>query len=495
MEAHGRKIEELVSEFVPINSAALDVGCGTGINTIKLKRKTDNVIGFDVKNYMKNPYRNKFKFVLGDDKKLPFNDSEFDIVTSWDVIEHVKNDFEFLKEIYRVLKPGGKAILSTPNRERLSNKLLRLSGKNIRYPYCLGKDGGVGEILHLREYLIKELQELSKKAGFKIIKAEGVFLGFCGFIRFGLFKVPKFFQNIAQHIFIVIEKPINLSKNIETNKNYHNLLVSEAKHWDEFEKEFIENKKAIPWWLDLRNASQYTEKGETIFNSAKEELIRGKYKKIIISECDEGESVLDIGCGSGWLSLELARKGCNVTAVDVSHYRIQLAREYYEKMKSKENFKGSVNYINSDIITADIPNNLNSIIAWDALHHLSNLDKLFSLLCEQKLKKNGKLICYDHIGSPFIETLGKFRHLFIKEKVSAFEDVSQEEILIYIKKYFNIIERKYKITAPFRIIDFLFFRYKIFKPLIPIAVKIDEFIANATRLFGGEFIYVKAIKK
>lgn len=48
--------------------------------------------------------------------KLPFKDASFDSVISFQVIEHIKDDVEFVEEIYRVLRPGGKAIISTPNR-------------------------------------------------------------------------------------------------------------------------------------------------------------------------------------------------------------------------------------------------------------------------------------------------------------------------------------------------------------------------------------------
>ncbi|MFI3289008.1 MAG: class I SAM-dependent methyltransferase [Rikenellaceae bacterium] len=48
--------------------------------------------------------------------KLPFTDSSFDYVISFQVIEHIEDDSEFVSEIYRVLRDGGKAIISTPNR-------------------------------------------------------------------------------------------------------------------------------------------------------------------------------------------------------------------------------------------------------------------------------------------------------------------------------------------------------------------------------------------
>jgi ubiquinone/menaquinone biosynthesis C-methylase UbiE len=207
VEPHSRKIEELIGCFVSPEYRVLDVGCGSGINTSRLKRKTENITGFDVENYVKNEHKDNFSFVLGKKEKLPFNDNEFDLATSWDVIEHVEKDYNFLKEIYRVLKPDGLALISTPNRNRLSNRLLGLFGKKIEYPYYLGtNDNDVGEICHIREYTLNEFKELGKKAGFEIKKIEGVYLGFHGFIKIGLFKVPKIFRNMTQHIFIILKK-------------------------------------------------------------------------------------------------------------------------------------------------------------------------------------------------------------------------------------------------------------------------------------------------
>ena len=44
-------------------------------------------------------------------------DNHFDFVVSFQVIEHIKKDGDFVKEIHRVLKPGGKFIVTTPNKE------------------------------------------------------------------------------------------------------------------------------------------------------------------------------------------------------------------------------------------------------------------------------------------------------------------------------------------------------------------------------------------
>jgi SAM-dependent methyltransferase len=52
---------------------------------------------------------------LGAEGRLPYPDGTFDLVCSLEVIEHVEDQFRFLREAYRVLKPGGTFIASTPN--------------------------------------------------------------------------------------------------------------------------------------------------------------------------------------------------------------------------------------------------------------------------------------------------------------------------------------------------------------------------------------------
>lgn len=53
--------------------------------------------------------------MIGPDGRLPYGDASFDIVCSLEVVEHVQDQFQYCREILRVLKPGGLAIISTPN--------------------------------------------------------------------------------------------------------------------------------------------------------------------------------------------------------------------------------------------------------------------------------------------------------------------------------------------------------------------------------------------
>jgi SAM-dependent methyltransferase len=59
---------------------------------------------------------------IGPDGRLPYPDATFDLVCSLEVVEHVEDQFGFCREILRVLRPGGLAVLSTPNVLNLNSR-------------------------------------------------------------------------------------------------------------------------------------------------------------------------------------------------------------------------------------------------------------------------------------------------------------------------------------------------------------------------------------
>jgi 2-polyprenyl-3-methyl-5-hydroxy-6-metoxy-1,4-benzoquinol methylase len=81
-----------------------------------------------------------------------FEDNYFDMVVTFQVIEHIKNDLLFLSEIKRVLKPGGRLLLTTPN----------ISMSITRNPW------------HVREYTLKQMNEILSKV-FSSFEIKGVY--------------------------------------------------------------------------------------------------------------------------------------------------------------------------------------------------------------------------------------------------------------------------------------------------------------------------------
>lgn len=129
---------------------------------------------------------------------MPFANNIFDYVVSFDVIEHIESDTVFLSEARRVLKKEGRIFLETPNRERLSHKLMKLIGKPAQYPLVLGDD-----CIHVREYTKKELEERFQEAGFQDISVRPTWVGLrLKVIDIGLTKFPRWLNPIVQCWFI-----------------------------------------------------------------------------------------------------------------------------------------------------------------------------------------------------------------------------------------------------------------------------------------------------
>ena len=102
----------------------LDIGCSDGLLTVKigklLKLKPDQIYGIDIPEFASEPIKpiKGFQFTQysANDVKLPFGDNTFDLITMLQVLHHVKNPYEMLMEIKRILKPNGILFLREHDR-------------------------------------------------------------------------------------------------------------------------------------------------------------------------------------------------------------------------------------------------------------------------------------------------------------------------------------------------------------------------------------------
>jgi SAM-dependent methyltransferase len=100
-----------------------------------------------------------------EDDAFPFDTDSFDLVLFCEMIEHLTmNPLAALREIHRVLKPGGVLVLTTPNVSRLGNVYAMINGANIYDPYS--GHGPYGR--HNREYNRHELHRLLEFAGYEV---------------------------------------------------------------------------------------------------------------------------------------------------------------------------------------------------------------------------------------------------------------------------------------------------------------------------------------
>lgn len=133
----------------------LELGCGEGRGVELLAPMADSYVALDKIQEVIDVLKSKHPNLDFRQATFPpfagLSDNSFDTIVSFQVIEHVRSDGDFLAEIFRVLKPGGKAILTTPNIKKTLS----------RNPW------------HIREYTANELTNLAKKY-FSKVEMKGV---------------------------------------------------------------------------------------------------------------------------------------------------------------------------------------------------------------------------------------------------------------------------------------------------------------------------------
>jgi ubiquinone/menaquinone biosynthesis C-methylase UbiE len=94
----------------------LDAGCGRYMKYCKDLVGVGTVVGIDLESTLETNNRTLPFGVRGDVGRLPFADETFDVVISRSVIEHLEDPPQVFREFYRVMKPGGRVVLVTPNK-------------------------------------------------------------------------------------------------------------------------------------------------------------------------------------------------------------------------------------------------------------------------------------------------------------------------------------------------------------------------------------------
>jgi len=136
-------------------------------------------------------------------EKIPFEDNYFNIVVFSEVIEH----FNFhpqaaINEIYRILKPGGKMIITTPNQNRLMNIIKLIIGRSINYD--IAEEYTIAT--HYREYNYAELLHLCGKAGFGTVQKKYFTYHNNDFLRKILTYLFKVIPGLSDDILVIAEK-------------------------------------------------------------------------------------------------------------------------------------------------------------------------------------------------------------------------------------------------------------------------------------------------
>lgn len=149
------RLRQTILRQVPAQTlSVLDVGCGRAWVAAHLCQRSITVCSLDVS--LTNPRKALATVqsphhcaVVADAFSLPFADGTFDCVISSEVIEHVPDPAAFLKELLRVLKPGGRCIISTPYNERR------------KFVLCIHCNNVTPLHAHLHSFTERTLQQLS----------------------------------------------------------------------------------------------------------------------------------------------------------------------------------------------------------------------------------------------------------------------------------------------------------------------------------------------
>ncbi len=114
-----------VEDFNSGRGSLLDVGCATGVFLDIARKRGWDTYGVEISEYGSHYARDSFvlKVQTGTLEEAGFPADSFDVVTMWDVIEHVVDPDGTIAEVYRVLKPGGLILILTPNQSSLINDI------------------------------------------------------------------------------------------------------------------------------------------------------------------------------------------------------------------------------------------------------------------------------------------------------------------------------------------------------------------------------------
>ena len=152
----------------------LDAGAGSGKLSKKLKEIGYAVRACDIETQHFKP--NGITIDFADlNHKLPYSDNSFDYITAIELMEHLENPWNFIREAHRIMKPKGILIVSSPNMESLSGKIKFLFGQP--FPYFTYRR--FEEINHITPIFTWNISRMIKNK-FKLINTE-----------YKLHKIPK----------------------------------------------------------------------------------------------------------------------------------------------------------------------------------------------------------------------------------------------------------------------------------------------------------------
>lgn len=172
IHAYTSLLDRLASRAEP--GRLLDVGCGTGVFLSMARARGWDVQGVELSPFAAQQARERLRLdvVTGMLRDGRFPNASFDVITMLDVFEHLPDPRSELRELFRVLRPGGVLLLDTPNARallrRMADWIYRWSGGAVRYPVAK-----LYHEFHLYYFSEHVLRRLLGEVGFRVEHVEG----------------------------------------------------------------------------------------------------------------------------------------------------------------------------------------------------------------------------------------------------------------------------------------------------------------------------------
>ena len=162
-----KEILEFIESQTKKVGKLLDVGCGVGTFLEIAKTKKWDAIGVEISNSaIRNTQKKKnLEVYEGSIELLPRQYKDFDLITAWDVIEHVEDPVDFLLHINKILKKDGILVLKIPNSQSISVRFYMLLSRISNRDY-------IHATSHLSHFTASTISLTLEKAGFVVHKIQ-----------------------------------------------------------------------------------------------------------------------------------------------------------------------------------------------------------------------------------------------------------------------------------------------------------------------------------
>ncbi len=225
-------------EFIDAGQSVLDYGCfnGTFIKTLSSSSKRIKAVGVDKNRDIVDAGNDPAIIHIKD--RIPFDDASFDVATAFEVLEHIHDQAFVLNELSRVLRPGGRLVISVPQQYLFSfldhgnwkyrfpriHRLWYLRNHSLQeyeYRYVSNPHGLIGDVDREKawhqHFKKAELFSLLAASGFSVMDTDGIgafgdLINLLTHAGFGFLFPPKFrkWEDLtfdSRSLFMVAGKP------------------------------------------------------------------------------------------------------------------------------------------------------------------------------------------------------------------------------------------------------------------------------------------------